>query len=191
MADAPRPPPSSKRDSWVRRLAAATADGARARESAREPSPQPTRPAPLLAICCELGSSQEYLHTFISTYVAARFPPATAQKLTLASYELIENGLRYSSLAQDVVYELADLGRDLEVSVRNAAVRSRLAMLEERVARLAVDPAGLYEEELRRSVAGGVRRPMLGLARIRHEAQMALSVEMVGSVVTVRARCHR
>jgi hypothetical protein len=144
-----------------------------------------------MMICCELGSSQEYLHNFISTYAAARFAPATAQKVTLASYELIENGLRYSSLAQDVIYELAELGRELEVSVRNAAVRSRLSMLEERVARLDADAAALYEEELRRSVAGGVRRPMLGLARIRHEAQMKLTVEVLGSVVTVRARCPR
>lgn len=48
----------------------------------------------------------------------------------------------------------------------------------------------MIANEMRR-FAGGGPRPMLGLARIRHEAGMTLDVDIVGERVTVLSRQTR
>jgi hypothetical protein len=45
-------------------------------------------------------------------------------------------------------------------------------------------------DEMRRSVMGGPR-PMLGLARVAHEAGMGLDIGIEGRRVTVTAFCRR
>ncbi len=147
------------------------------------------REGSLLRIACESGSDViEVVQTFLVSYGKLRFRPAVAERVCVAAYELLANGLSYGSVTQEVTFELFQRDRIVEIAVTNDAIPSRLRMLAAHVAKLRDGAEAVYLEELKRSVAGGYPRAMLGLARVVHEAQMGLDVEVVGeSRVTVRA----
>jgi hypothetical protein len=140
------------------------------------------------------GDPAEPLRAFISSYTASRYSPQLAQRVTIAAYELLVNGLSYCSVAKEVAFELREGADNVEVMVSNHAVSARIEMLRAQLARLEVDAAGTYEDAMRRSLIGGVQRSMLGLARVVHEARMTLHVDeeqqRVG-VVVMRAVCQR
>jgi hypothetical protein len=46
-------------------------------------------------------------------------------------------------------------------------------------------------EELRRSVTGGIPRPMLGLARVTHEVGLTLDLQVQERRISVTAQCRR
>ena len=75
--------------------------------------------------------------------------------------------------------------------VQNTTVLARIEMLTTQLKRLENAPDQVYATELERSTQGGGRRSMLGLARIRHEAEMQIDVSLDGLDVTVRAYCQR
>jgi hypothetical protein len=65
-------------------------------------------------------------------------------------------------------------------------------MLNAQLRRLESAPEQVYSSELERSMGpGSGRRSMLGLARIRHEAEMQIDIDVEDNEVTVRARCKR
>jgi two-component sensor histidine kinase len=128
---------------------------------------------------------------FTTAYTRFRFQPRTAEKLALASYELIENAISYGSISGDVVYSLSESDRYVEVCVANDASPGRLSNLRTRIDRIRVDPQAAFQEEMSRSVSGAGARAALGLARICHEAQMDLELEVEGNRVTMRARCSK
>ncbi len=128
---------------------------------------------------------------FTTAYTRFRFHPRTAEKLALASYELIENAISYGSISGDVVYSLLEADRYIEVCVANDASPGRLTNLRTRIDRIRVDPEQAFQEEMSRSVSGAGARAALGLARICHEAQMDLELELDGNRVTIRARCPK
>jgi hypothetical protein len=147
------------------------------------------REGSLVRIACESGSDViEAIQSFLVSYGKLRFRSAVAERVCVAAYELLANGLNYGSISHEVTFELFQRGRVVEVAVTNDATPSRLRMLAGCVAKLRDGAEAVYLEELRRSVAGGFPRAMLGLARVVHEAQMGLDVEVLGeSRVTVRA----
>lgn len=128
---------------------------------------------------------------FTAAYTRLRFQPRTAEKLALASYELIENAISYGSITGDVVYSLLEADRFLEVCVANDASPGRLSNLRTRIDRIRINPEQAFQEEMSRSVSGTGARAALGLARICHEAQMDLELEVEGHRVTMRARCAK
>jgi hypothetical protein len=145
----------------------------------------------LIRISCDSGGSPtELLLEFLSQYVARRFPGALVQRVPVAAYELIENGIQYGSVAKDVIFEMLERDGEVELHVSNHAVPARIARLREQVAKIKLDAAKTYADAMQRSMTGG--RPMLGLARVSHECRMDLHLEepSLGEVLVV-ARCRR
>jgi hypothetical protein len=129
---------------------------------------------------------------FITAYTKGRFSAGLAERVTLASTELLDNALRYGSLAREFSYRLKLDDAKVTVSVQNATVRTRVDMLTAQLRRLDSSPEQVYASELERShSAGNGRRSMLGLARIRHEAEMQIVVHVNDNEVNVCAYCAR
>lgn len=145
----------------------------------------------LIRVAFEAGGEVHGFLRFITEYGTQRFAPTVAERIALASNELIENAIRYGSVAQEVGYTLELQGDYVEVAVSNKTVAARIEMLNEHVRRLERNAESVYSAEIGRSLGTGGRRSMLGLARIRHEGGMTLHVGSNGTEVTVRARCER
>jgi hypothetical protein len=145
----------------------------------------------LIRVAFEGGGEIRGFLAFVTEYGRQRFPPSVAERIALASNELLENAARFGSLASEVAYALELHADYLEVVVTNTTVGPRVDMLSEHVRRLERDAEGVYSSELGRSLGNGGRRSMLGLARIRYEGGMTLALGVSGNQVTVRARCTR
>lgn len=149
--------------------------------------------APLISIRSTTSwEISEDIRRFVEAFCRNRFTKFLAERVTLASQELLQNAVDYCSVASEVVYELrhSESRRMVEVRVSNTAVQSRIAVLQKRVLELRdVDPAKAYAMAMR-SLAerGGSSSAMLGLARVRNEAGMSIRVKVDGSRVTVIAQ---
>jgi hypothetical protein len=77
------------------------------------------------------------------------------------------------------------------VRVANETIGPRIAMLNDHVAKIRNNAEATLVEEMRRSVAGGPVRPMLGLARVVHEVSMQLDVIVEERRVTMTASCRK
>ncbi len=146
----------------------------------------------LIHVTWDASPDLDQFLNFITTYTKGRFSSGLAERVTLASTELLDNAVRYGSLARDFTYRLAVEGAGIAVSVQNTTVRARIDMLTAQLRRLDTAPEQVYSSELERSMSNnGGRRSMLGLARIRHEAEMTIELEVEVNEVTVRAVCKR
>jgi hypothetical protein len=134
------------------------------------------------------GSSPlETTHTFLNAYLAERVAPAAAQRVCLAAYELLSNATSYATLGSDVVLEIFQRGGRVCVRASNNTIPARVAMLQQQLDKIKVGAEDTFVSELKRSMLGGVARPMLGLARIAHEVGLELELEAEGARVTVTA----
>jgi hypothetical protein len=146
----------------------------------------------LVRVLCSPGSdSLEGTHEFFSGYTKSRFRTQIAQRLSVAAYELLANALNYSSMAEEVAVELMELPESAAIRVMNETIAPRISMLNEHVAKIRANAEATLVDEMRRSVAGGPVRPMLGLARVVHEASMQLDVAVQGRRVTLTASCRK
>jgi hypothetical protein len=146
----------------------------------------------LVRVLCSPGSdSLEGTHQFLNGYTKGRFRTQIAQRLSVAAYELLANALNYSSMAEEVAVELMELPESAAIRVTNETIAPRISMLSEHVAKIRTNAEATLVEEMRRSVAGGPVRPMLGLARVVHEASMQLDVAVQGRRVTLTASCRK
>lgn len=146
----------------------------------------------LIHVTWDASPDLDQFLNFISAYTKGRFSSSLAERLTLASTELLDNAVRYGSLARVFSYRLAVESAGITVSVQNTTVRARIDMLTAQLRRLETAPDQVYSSELERSLTNnGGRRSMLGLARIRHEAEMAIDLDVDVNEVTVRAVCKR
>lgn len=146
----------------------------------------------LIRVTCAFGSSAlEYTHAFVSAYAADRLRSAVAHRLSVGAYELLSNALNYGSISSDIVLELIEGDSMVGVRVSNAAIPARISMLSEHLFKLKSNAEQTFVEELRRSVAGGIPRPMLGLARAAHEAALNLDLYQEDRRITVTAQCRR
>ena len=137
----------------------------------------------LVQILCSAGSNLlEPTHAYLTAYCSGRFGSRTAEKLSLAVYELLANAMAYGSLG-DVVVEILD---GPAVRVANNTTAARIGMLNTHVAKLRIDPAKTLLDEMKRSSTGTVR-PMLGLARVVHEAGCQLDVNVTAQRVVITA----
>ena len=152
----------------------------------------PVQSTSLINVTWDASPDLEQFLAFITAYTKGRFPASLAERVTLASTELLDNAVRYGSLARDFTYRLEVDGARVLVSVQNSTVRARIDMLTGQLRRLEASPEQVYSSEMERSlVPSGGRRSMLGLARIRHEAEMKIDIDVDGAEVTVRACCPR
>jgi len=139
----------------------------------------------------ELNSGSEMLtctHTFFSAYCDGNFRPIVAERLTVAAFELLENGLSYGGIREKVVIELLQVDCGLGIRVTNEAIPARLAKLLEQLERVGANPETVFLEELKRSMSG-TNRAMLGLARLAHEARLELFAQVRDRHVEVVAHC--
>jgi len=146
----------------------------------------------LLRVICTAGSGAlEYTHAFVTAYTADHLRGAVAQRLSLGAYELLANALNFGSVSSDIVIELIESDNLVGVRVSNDAIAARISMLTEHLLKLRTNAEQTFMEELRRSVTGGIPRPMLGLARISHEAGLTLDLQVNERRVSVTAQCRR
>jgi two-component sensor histidine kinase len=113
--------------------------------------------------------------------------PERQEQLSLAAHELAQNAVTHAA-SGDIELELsldAGTGR-VVISVSNRAHADEIALLRLRLARAAAlaDPLDAYVAAMREDphARGG-----LGLARIRFEAALDLSLEVRGDRVTIHA----
>ncbi len=145
----------------------------------------------LIHVAWENSEQAEYFHGFVSGYAKAVFRSGTAERVILASHELLENALRYSLMSREITYALVVTALEVQVSVQNSTISSRIEMLRAQLTRIRENPASTYTTELERSMSGAGRRAMLGLVRICHEADMELRAAIETSNVTVTASSRR
>ena len=146
----------------------------------------------LVRVLCNAGSGAlEYTHAFVSAYGADHFRGAVAQRLSVGAYELLSNALNFGSVSSDIVLELIESDNIVGVRVSNEAIQARISMLTEHLAKLKTGAEQTFMEELRRSVTGGIPRPMLGLARVAHEVGLTLDLQVQDRRVSVTAQCRR
>jgi two-component sensor histidine kinase len=115
--------------------------------------------------------------------------PATVHRVSLAVHELLENAAKYA------VGEKTGLTVRFEGDGAGASIRLTNQTTPEHVARLraciesiqsAAEPFAHYQDLMRRSYSV-VEESGLGLARIRAEAELKLSLEIRGNMVTIVA----
>jgi hypothetical protein len=146
----------------------------------------------LVRLYCNAGSGAlEYTHAFINAYATDHFRGAVAQRLSVGTYELLSNALNFGSVSSDILLELIEAENIVGVRVSNEAIQARISMLSEHLLKLHSNPEQTFLDELRRSVTGGIPRPMLGLARVAHEAGLTLTLTVQDRRVTVTAQCRR
>ncbi len=138
-------------------------------------------------VCSPGGDALEATHQFIERYSQSRFANQVAQRLSLATYELLSNAFNFGLLSADVVIELLSSDTRVEVRVTNDAIAARISMLTSHLEKLKQDAGATLLEEMRRSVGGLGARAMLGLARVAHEASFDVDVVVDGRRVTVTA----
>jgi hypothetical protein len=143
-------------------------------------------------VVCTAGSGAlEYTHAFIGAYAADHFRGAVAQRLSVGAYELLSNALNFGSVSSDIELELIASDDMVGVRVSNEAIPARISMLSEHLRKIKANAEQTFLEELRRSVTGGIPRPMLGLARVTHEVGLTLDVHVADRRATVTAQCRR
>lgn len=146
----------------------------------------------LLRVVCTAGSGAlEYTHAFVTAYTADHLRGAVAQRLSVGAYELLANALNFGSVSSDIVIELIESDAMVGVRVTNDAIAARVSMLSEHLLKLETNAEQTFLEELRRSVTGGIPRPMLGLARVTHEVGLTLDLQVQERKVAVTAQCRR
>jgi hypothetical protein len=146
----------------------------------------------LIRVLCTAGSGAlEYTHAFVTAYAADHFRGAVAQRLSVGAYELLSNALNFGSVSSDIVLEVLESESVVGVRVSNEAIQARISMLTEHLLRLRTNAEQTFLEELRRSVTGGIPRPMLGLARVTHEVGLTLELQVQDRRVSVTAQCRR
>jgi hypothetical protein len=146
----------------------------------------------LIRVLCTAGSGAlEYTHAFVTAYAADHFRGAVAQRLSVGAYELLSNALNFGSVSSDIVLEVVESDSIVGVRVSNEAIQARISMLTEHLLKLRTNAEQTFLEELRRSVTGGIPRPMLGLARVTHEVGLTLELQVQDRRVSVTAQCRR
>jgi len=146
----------------------------------------------LIRVLCNAGSGAlEYTHAFVTAYSADHFRGAVAQRLSVGAYELLSNALNFGSVSSDIILELIESENIVGVRVSNEAIQARISMLTEHLLKLRTNAEQTFLEELRRSVTGGIPRPMLGLARVTHEVGLTLDLQVQDRRVSVTAQCRR
>ena len=130
------------------------------------------------------------MQDFASSYCARRFSGDLGDRARMASNELLENAVRYAIPGSEVVYEVRELKNGFAICVSNEAVSSRIVWLEKRISELRIAHSeDAYRAAVRRLIETGDRGigGGLGLLRVRHEANVELSVTVTGKHVTVMA----
>jgi hypothetical protein len=114
-----------------------------------------------------------------------------AERAILVAQELLENAVKYGDVTGEIELDLRleENGRMFEIHVSNDAVASRVDILEKELRRLeALEPAAAFEAAMQRAKSSRNGGAMIGLARIRDEGAVDLTLHIDGRRVEVVAR---
>jgi two-component sensor histidine kinase len=114
-------------------------------------------------------------------------------RMALATHELLENAVKYAASGEaelDIAVEPGAEGDCVVIRTSNRATPERLRVAIDAFAEMSrnEDPFVYYQQVMRRS-ARRQEGSGLGLARIRAEAEMALSCDVADERLTITARC--
>lgn len=115
-----------------------------------------------------------------------------ASRVALATHELLENAVKYSSDGEtNIRMEIRSpaTGPEIWIRTRNRTPADHAAVLARNIEEMNTlgDPFKFYQAVMRRSAKSGVAGG-LGLGRIAAEAEMQISLEIAGDLVEVHAR---
>jgi len=129
---------------------------------------------------------------FVADVWESWLTPELTSQVALASHELLENAVQYSSDGETEVHieiELLGNGQTVCIRTRNAASPENLDVLRAAFAELeaATDPDAYYQAMMRRT-AKRTDGSGLGLARIRAETGLSMSLDIADDQVSICAR---
>jgi hypothetical protein len=113
---------------------------------------------------------------------------AFSDRVALATYELLENAVKYSVSPDSAVRcAVSVVNERVRVQVHNTADLAHIPILEAEMATVQEgDPLDVYIQKMQRSVTQ--EQSQLGLARIRYESGAGLSMHVEGRLVTIEAQ---
>ncbi len=123
--------------------------------------------------------------------VTARAYEERGRRAGVVAHELLENAVKYGDLQRDIVVEvrMARSGSRFAIRVTNRASGAKIQTLKDELERLSkFVPEQAFLEGLKRAGTLPSGASMLGLSRIAHEGEVALSMEVEGGDVSVVAR---
>src|SRR4051794_23296170 len=133
------------------------------------------------------------VRAFVSDFYARVLSSNVCEMVAMATHELLENAVKYgiddrATLRVDV--ENRELSDRVSIRIRNRSAPVNIQPLREVMARMQAeaDPLAHYVA-LMRETAKRKHGSGLGLARIRAEAGMELSLEVDGDMVCILAQC--
>lgn len=129
---------------------------------------------------------------FVADIWESWLTPELTSQVALASHELLENAVQYSSDGETEVHieiEMLGNGQTVCIRTRNAASPENLDVLRAAFAELeaATDPDAYYQTMMRRT-AKRTDGSGLGLARIRAETGLSMSLDIADNQVSISAR---
>ncbi|MGE0788277.1 MAG: hypothetical protein AB7S26_21570 [Sandaracinaceae bacterium] len=130
------------------------------------------------------------LRHYTLLHATQHFGKDTGARVALVAHELLENAVKYGMPGVDIQLEVRfpTSGHGFEVRVSNEAVASRGELLRRELERLmSMEAAPAYIDAIRRTRRLVTGSCGIGLARIRSEVGVELSVENEGARLTVVA----
>ena len=133
------------------------------------------------------------VRTFVSDFYARVLSNNVREMVAMATHELLENAVKYAiddraTLRIDV--EHREPSDRVSIRIRNRSAPANIQPLREVLTRMHQQPDPLaHYVALMRETAKRKHGSGLGLARIRAEAGMELSLELEGDVVCILAQC--
>jgi hypothetical protein len=128
---------------------------------------------------------------FVADFYARLIPdPGVANRLALATHELLENACKYSTDGEAALFVECDpQSRTVTVRTANRATPERIEVLRSAFAEIggALNADALYVEAVRRTAARATGSGGLGLARIWAEGDMRLQLVVNADRVEIHA----
>ncbi len=128
------------------------------------------------------------LRDFVAQHARLRLGEEVADRIQTVAQELIENAIKYGDPGEEPELTLSvdSLGH-FELATKNRAVGSRIALLKQAFVS-ARNPKDDLVVAMKRAPTLPPSQVMLGLARIRSEADVHLEMHVEGSTVRIIAR---
>jgi anti-sigma regulatory factor (Ser/Thr protein kinase) len=130
------------------------------------------------------------IRRFVESFCACACPGETREaQVALAVHELMQNAIPHAGGdSVDLTLQVDPVGDRIEIAVSNPATDEQFADFRGRLDRINLEPDPLQSYLRAMAEAPMNQRGGLGLARIRFEAQLELSITREGNRITVLAR---
>ena len=130
------------------------------------------------------------IRRFVESFCACACPGATREaQVALAVHELMQNAIPHAGgESVDLTLQVDPIADRIEIAVSNPATDEQFQDLKGRLDRINLEPDPLQSYLRAMAEAPMNQRGGLGLARVRFEAQLDLSITHEGNRITVLAR---